>query len=113
MADAGNARIQRIDSEMNAVAAYPVEEWQDLDPANRPDLEALPDGRLLVGDPAHGRILLLGRTGRVVAALDAVLGEPLAYPRGLAYDAGGEFVFASEGTADRVRRFPLSDFALR
>ncbi len=113
VADAGNARVQRIGPNMNPVAAYPIEQWRDLDPVNRPDLVGLPDGRYLASDPAHGRILLVTPDGRVVAVLSAVLGEALAFPRGLAYDAAGEFVFASEGTADRVRRFPLSDFALR
>ncbi|MCH7835772.1 MAG: hypothetical protein IH864_02800 [Chloroflexi bacterium] len=36
-----------------------------------------------------------------------------SFGRGLAYDAEGELVFISESAADRVRRFPLSDFALR
>ncbi len=84
-----------------------------MDPVNKPDLAALPDGRILASDPAHGRILLLGKDGRVAAVLTSVREEALAFPRGVAYDAEGEFVFAAEGTADRVRRFPLSDFALR
>jgi uncharacterized protein (TIGR03663 family) len=113
VADAGNARIQRLDSELRAIAAYPIEEWADLDPANKPDLAALPDGRILASDPAHGRILLLDEDGQVVAALNSVRGTPLAFPHGLAYDAARRFVFVSEGTANQVRRFPLSDFALR
>jgi hypothetical protein len=49
----------------------------------------------------------------VVAALNSVGGTPLAFPRGIAYDADRQFVFASEGAANQVRRFPLSDFAFR
>ncbi len=113
VADVGNARIQRIDAQLRPIAAYPIAEWRDMDPVNKPDLAALPDGRILASDPAHGRILLLGKDGRVAAVLTSVREEALAFPRGVAYDAVGEFVFASEGTADQVRRFPLSDFALR
>ena len=113
VADVGNARIQRFDSEMRAIAAYPIDEWKDLDPRNKPDLAVLPDGRILASDPVHGRILLLDQAGSVIASLSSVSGEALAFPRGIAYDADGGFVFASEGAAGRVRRFPLSDFALR
>ncbi|MCH7523138.1 MAG: SMP-30/gluconolactonase/LRE family protein, partial [Chloroflexi bacterium] len=113
VADVGNARIQRFDSEMRAIAAYPIDEWKDLDPANKPYLAALPDGRILASDPVHGRILLLDQAGSVIASLSSVSGEALAFPRGIAYDADGGFVITSEGAAGRVRRFPLSDFALR
>lgn len=113
VADTGNARIQRFDSRLRPVAAYPIEEWQDVDPTNKPDLAALGDGRFLASDPAHGRLLLLDSDGRVAATLAAVSGTELAFPRGVAYDASRGFVFASEGRANQVRRFPLSDFALR
>ena len=105
--------IPQDDAELRPVAQYAVKEWDDLDPTNKPDLAVLPDGRLLVSDPAHGRVMLVGTDGRVADTLDAVGGEALAVPRGIAFDASGEFVFASESTAGRVRRFPLSDFARR
>ena len=113
VADAGNARIQRFDAALRPVAQYAVKEWEDLAPTNKPDLAVLPDGRLLVSDPAHGRVMLMATDGQVVAALDEVGGEARAAPRGIAFGAADEFVFASESTAGRVRRFPLSDFALR
>jgi sugar lactone lactonase YvrE len=113
VADAGNARIQRFDAELRPVAEYAIKEWEDLAPSNKPDLAVLPDGRLLVSDPAHGRVLLVGTDGAVAATLSDAGGEALAAPRGIAYDEAGGFVFVSEGTAGRVRRFPLSDFALR
>jgi uncharacterized protein (TIGR03663 family) len=113
VADAGNARIQRFDAALRPIAQYAVKEWEDLEPTNKPDLAVLPDGRLLVSDPAHGRVLLMGTDGLVAASLDGVGGEALAAPRGIAFDEAGGFVFVSESTAGRVRRFPLSDFALR
>jgi uncharacterized protein (TIGR03663 family) len=113
VADVGNARIQRFDSEMQAIAVYPIDAWSDLDPRNKPDLAALPDGRILASDPVHGRILLLDQAGSVIASVSSVSGEALAFPRGIAYDSDGGFVITSEGAAGRVRRFPLSDFALR
>ena len=113
IADAGNARIQRLSTELHPIVAYPIQEWEDLDPLNKPDLAALPDGRILASDPAHDRILLLDNAGQVVVALSSVGGTPLAFPHGVAYDADRQFVFVSEGTANHVRRFPLSDFAFR
>jgi uncharacterized protein (TIGR03663 family) len=113
VADAGNARIQRLDAELHPIAAYPIEEWEDLAPTNKPDLAVLPDGRILASDPAHGRILLLDAAGQVIDAVTSVGGTHLAYPHGIAYDASRQAVFVSEGTADQVRRFPLSDFAIR
>jgi len=113
VADAGNARIQRFDAELRPAGQYAVKAWEDLAPVNKPDLAVLPDGRLLVSDPAHGRVMLLATDGLIVAALDSVGGEALAAPRGIAFEAANEFVFASESGAGRVWRFPLSDFALR
>jgi uncharacterized protein (TIGR03663 family) len=113
VADAGNARIQRFDVQLQPVAAYEIDEWKDLDPVNKPDLAALPDGRILASDPAHGRILLLSEEGEVTAALSSVSGQALAFPRGIASDAAGDFLIVSEGTANRMRKFPLSDFAFR
>ena len=113
IADVGNARIQRFDAKLNPVAAYPIAEWQDLDPTNKPDMAALPDGRLLASDPAHGRVLLLDEDGTVVATLTSVGEVAFAFPRGIAYEPEGRFVFVAEATANRVRRFPLSDFAFR
>ncbi len=113
VADAGNARIQRFDAGLRPVAQYAVKQWEDLAPANKPDMVVLPDGRLLVSDPAHGRILLMAADGALVVAIDTVVGEALAAPRGIAFGEAGGFVFASESTVGRVRRFPLSDFALR
>src|SRR3990172_13210313 len=93
VADAGNARIQRFDAALRPIAQYAVKEWEDLDPTNKPDLAVLPDGRLLVSDPAHGRLMLLATDGLMVATLDSVGGEALAAPRGIAFDAAGGFVF--------------------
>jgi DNA-binding beta-propeller fold protein YncE len=112
VADAGNARIQRFDAALTPLAAYPIEAWQELHPANKPDLAVLPDGRILASDGPGGSVLLLDSEGIVVATLSAVREQALAFPRGLAYDAAGGFVFVSELTGDRVRRFPLTDFAV-
>src|SRR3990172_3027069 len=84
VADAGNARIQRFDAALRPIAQYAVKEWEDLEPTNKPDLAVLPGGRLLVSDPAHGRVLLMGTDGRLAASLDGVGGEAPAAPRGIA-----------------------------
>jgi len=113
VADAGNARIQKFDAAFAFVAAYQVENWSDRDLRNKPHLEALPDGRVIATDGTHGRVLLIGQDGGALAHLDTVAEAPLFFPAGVAYDDERGFVYVTDGPAGHVRRFPLSDFALR
>ena len=113
VAEAGNARIQKFDAAYQFAAAWPVEDWADRLPRNKPQIEALPDGRLIATDSPHTRLLLIGRDGRVSARLDTVAGVPLFSPEGLAFDAERGFVYVTDGLAGHVRRFPFTDFALR
>jgi DNA-binding beta-propeller fold protein YncE len=113
VADAGNARIQVFDAGFTFRAAWPLEEWADRLPANQPQIEALPDGRLIATDPAHSRVLLINTSGQVTATLDNVLEMPLFSPNGVAFDPETRFVYITDGRAGHVRRFPFTDFALR
>lgn len=113
VADAGNARIQRFDAEYNFVAEYAIEAWAARDPRNKPHLATLPDGRLLATDALSGQLLLIGEDGAVVDSIAAVSDIPLFFPAGVAFDAAREFVWVTDSAASHVRRFPLSDFALR
>lgn len=113
IADAGNARIQRLTRDFAPVISFPVDAWVNLDPANKPYLAVLPDGRMLTTDSTTNSILLLDAEGRLVTSLPAVRGTPLLVPRGVAFQPAGSFIFLAEGAAGHVRRFPLSDFALR
>jgi uncharacterized protein (TIGR03663 family) len=113
VADAGNARIQKFDAGFRFVAAWAVEDWADKNPRNKPQIEALPDGRVIATDPAHGRLLLFSNVGTVSARIDTALDVPLFSPGGVAYDAAGGYVYVTDGLAGHIRRFPLTDFALR
>ena len=113
VADAGNARIQKFDAEHNFLAEFPIEEWADRDPRNKPHLEAMPDGRLLATDGPNGRLLLIDENGTVQARLDAVAEVPFFFPAGVAFDADRGFVWVTDSAASHMWRFPLSDFALR
>jgi sugar lactone lactonase YvrE len=113
VADAGNARIQAFDAGFTFRTAWPLEEWADRLPANQPQIEALPDGRLIATDPAHSRILLINTSGQVTATLDNVLDLPLFSPNGVAFDPEARFMYITDGRAGHVRRFPFTDFALR
>ncbi len=113
VADAGNARIQKFDKELKLAAVWPVESWADRSPLNKPQLELLPDGRLMATDGPHGRIMLIDREGLVVAQLDTVAEVPLFFPAGIAFDAERGYVYVTDGLAGHVRRFPFTDFALR
>jgi DNA-binding beta-propeller fold protein YncE len=113
VADAGNARIQKFDASFTFVAEYAINEWTDRDGRNKPYLSVLPDGRLLATDAPHGRLLLIDAAGAVQARLDTVAGVPLFLPVGVAFDAEHGFVYVTDALAGHIRRFPLTDFALR
>jgi uncharacterized protein (TIGR03663 family) len=113
VADAGNARIQKFDAEYKFREEYPIEEWASRSPLNKPHLDDLPDGRLLATDAVNGRLLLIGTDGAVQARLSTVATIPLFFPAGVAFDAERGFVWVSDSAASHIRRFPLSDFALR
>ncbi len=113
VADAGNARIQRFDAGLKFVAAFAIENWDDRQPTNKPYLEVLKDGRLLATDAPHGRVLLVNADGKVASHLSRVAEVPLFYPGGIALSGKGNFVYLTDGAAGHVRRFPLTDFALR
>jgi uncharacterized protein (TIGR03663 family) len=112
VADAGNARIQRFDTQFKFLAAWPLEDWADRAPRNKPQLEALPNGRLIATDPAHSQLLLISALGQVAARLDTAVDVPLFSPNGIAYDSEREFVYVTDGLAGHIRRFPYTDFAL-
>jgi DNA-binding beta-propeller fold protein YncE len=113
VADAGNARIQKFDSAFRFVASWAVEDWADRQPRNKPQIEALPNGRVIATDPGHARLLLFSSAGTVTARLDTVLDVPLFLPAGVTFDAERGYVYITDGLAGHVRRFPLTDFALR
>ena len=113
VADAGNARIQKFDAALAFVAAWPLEDWADRNPRNTPQLEALPDGRLIVTDPVRSRLLLVSKDGHVTARLDTVVNAPLFSPNGVAFDEERAFAYVTDGLAGHIRRFPFTDFALR
>jgi uncharacterized protein (TIGR03663 family) len=113
VADAGNARIQKFDAGFGFVQEWAVEDWADRQPRNKPQLEALPDGRVIATDPAHGRLLLFSNAGTVTARLDTVLDVPLFSPSGVVFDAARGYVYVTDGFAGHIRRFPFTDFALR
>lgn len=113
VADAGNARIQKFDAAFAFVAAWPIEDWADRNPRNKPQIEALPDGRVIATDPVHNRVLLINKDGRVTARLDTAVDVPLFSPNGVAFDEERGFVYVTDGLAGHIRRFPFTDFALR
>jgi uncharacterized protein (TIGR03663 family) len=114
VADSRNARIQKFAPGFSLVTAiWPIEDWADLNPRTKPQLEVLPDGRLIASDPAHGRLLLLNQEGRVTVRLESALEIPLYSPNGVAFDTEGRFVYVTDGLAGHIRRFPFTDFALR
>ena len=113
VADAGNARIQKFDAAYRFIAAWSIEDWADRNARNKPQLEALPDGRVIATDPAHGRLLLMSSDGRVTARLDTAVDAALFSPNGVVFDAERGFVYVTDGLAGHIRRFPFTDFALR
>lgn len=107
VADVGNARLQRFDRDFKFIEQHPVEPWSDLDPANKPYLALLPDGRLLASDGPGDQVLVITQDG-TVTEVSKIADVELKYPRGVAVDGAG-FGYISEPANGQVLRFPLSD----
>jgi sugar lactone lactonase YvrE len=113
VADAGNARIQKFDAAHRFISAWAIKDWEDRNPANKPQVEALPDGRVIATDPAHGQVLLLSSDGRIAARINTAIDVAFFSPNGVTFDPNGRFVYVTDGLAGHIRRFPFTDFALR
>lgn len=104
VADAWNRRVQHFDRDLNYVGEFPIPGWAPDDPNTRPFLVLLPDGDIVVSEPAGHRLVRLGPDGAILGLLEGIGQKtPFANPTGLALDDRGFLYVASSGLNQIVR----------
>ncbi len=108
VADTWNGRVQVFDSNFKYLTEFKVKGWGSQEVTAKPYLAVLPDGRVILGNPASGRIELYGGFGQATAAweLPAVQGVS-GRPVGIALDGKG-FLYVADCNGNRVYRLPVS-----
>jgi DNA-binding beta-propeller fold protein YncE len=104
VADMYNARVQILDIDGNYVGEFAVDGWGGSDPADKPYLDVLSDGRIALSLPLAGEVRIYSRDGTLESTLTAA--EPLERPYGVVEAADGG-LWVVEGDASRVRRFDI------
>ncbi len=108
VADTWNNRIEVFDSAMHYQRSLPVPGWESHDVQNKPYLAILPNGDLLLTQPANARVVELRPDGGAVRTA-STLGPSLtlARPIGVAADASGR-IYVSDGINGQVTGLPAS-----
>ncbi len=111
VADTWNGRVQVFDSNLKYITEFAVNGWaSSQDVTAKPYLVVLPDGRVILGNPANGRIEVYGGFGTVTSSWDLPTTQGVAgRPLGLAVDAN--YLYIADGSGNVVYRLPLSTFA--
>lgn len=105
VADMYNARVQILDLEGNYVGEFAVPGWGGTDPADKPYLRVLADGRIAVSLPRGNEVRVYDRSGALHATI-APQDEPLRGPYGIVQSADGR-LWIAEGESARVRLFDI------
>jgi predicted membrane-bound mannosyltransferase len=105
VADMYNSRVQMLDLEGRYVGEFRVDGWGGRDPADKPYIRPLRDGRVAVSLPLRNEVRVYDRNGNLQAT---ITGEPqaLSRPYGIAETADGR-LWISEGAAGRLRLFEI------
>jgi DNA-binding beta-propeller fold protein YncE len=108
VADTWNGRIQVFDAGKHYVRSIPVPGWESHDVQNKPYLALLPNGDLLLTQPAGDRIIELRPDGSPVRTASTLGPDlPLTRPIGVAADSSGK-VYVSDGINDQVTSEPYT-----
>lgn len=106
VADTWNRRIQRFNREFVYQGEVRIEGWGSRDILAKPYLAVLPDGRLILTDPANGRLGLADMGSGTVIAIDRFpSGERPAVPIGVAAD--NNVVYISDARENVIRQIAL------
>jgi DNA-binding beta-propeller fold protein YncE len=110
VADYWNKRVVRLSGDLQFVSAFDVPVWGSEAVTDRPYMALLADGRLLVTDPEHGKILAYNDQGTLLSEWE-LPAEPnkRARPVGIASD--GTNVIVADGSGAVVRKVPLAEIA--
>jgi streptogramin lyase len=108
VADYWNRRVVQLDGEFNFVGAFDVPAWGSEVVTNRPYMAILPDGRLLLTDPEHAKVLAYDAEGTLITEYEVpVTAGRSSRPIGVA--VADTHVLVSDGSGSVVRKIPLSE----
>ncbi|MGA2285235.1 MAG: flippase activity-associated protein Agl23 [Dehalococcoidia bacterium] len=108
VADTWNGRVQVFDSSFKYVTQFTVKGWGSQEVTAKPYLVVLPDGRVILSNPANGRIELYAGFGAATASwtlpsVEGVAGRPV----GMALDRNGS-LYVADCNGNVVYRLPVS-----
>jgi uncharacterized protein (TIGR03663 family) len=109
VADTWNGRVQHFDSSFKYLNEFTVKGWGSTEVTAKPFLAVLPDGRVIISNPANARIELYNQQGQAVAAwtLPAVSNDVNGRPVGMALDSQG-FLYVVDCAGNVVYRLPVA-----
>jgi sugar lactone lactonase YvrE len=109
VADTWNGRVQHFDSTFKYLGEFTVKGWGSKEVTAKPYLAVLSDGRVIVGNPANGRIELYNQQGKPLVAweLPAASTGAKGRPVGMAMDAGA-LLYVADCAGNQVYRLPVA-----
>ena len=90
VADAWNARVQKLTASAQPVSSFPTG-WTSRDVLSKPYITILSDGRVIVSVPESGTLVLYSATGTRIGQWQPLVNS---MPVGVAATANGGFVFS-------------------
>lgn len=105
VADMYNKRVVMLDLTGKWIGSFPVSGWGGQDPADKPYLRPLKNGRVAVSLPLSNEVRVYDRSGAVTGSIKPTE-ESLSRPYGIVEKPDGR-LWIVEGGSGRVRLFPL------
>ncbi len=105
VADMYNRRVVMLDQTGKWLGSFPVPGWGGQDPADKPYLRPLRDGRIALSLPLLNEVRIYDKAGTLTGTIKPAT-EPLSRPYGIVENPDGS-LWIVEGGSGRVRLFPL------
>lgn len=109
VADFWNKRVVILDKDLALKSTIAIDSWGSQAVTDRPYMALLADGRLLVTDPANGKILAFGADGARIAEYDVPKDTDREFARPIGIASDGTSVFVVDSSASVVRVIPLAE----
>lgn len=107
VADAWNRRIQKLDSNLQALAEWPVSSWGSQHLYYKPYITVAGNGDVYISDPENFRILVYNSAGGIKAAFGnfGTENNRFALPNGLAWDSTTNQLLVADADNQRIQLF--------
>jgi DNA-binding beta-propeller fold protein YncE len=108
VADTWNGRVQVFDSSFKYLTQFTVKGWGSQEVTAKPYLVVLSDGRVILSNPANGRIEFYGGFGTATTSWDLPSVEGVSgRPVGMTLDGTG-MLYVADCSGNVVYRLPVS-----